>query len=73
MPKSRTVRTAEPNSLKPEPKVIILVKPVGTGTECVLKIRTGTEEFWNRPSTNMMSSLGKKGTRDSSFMFLGYL
>ena len=52
LPKSRTVRTAEPNSLKPEPKVIFLAKPVGTRTECVLKIRTGTEEFWNRPITS---------------------
>ena len=51
IPKSRTVRTEEPNLLKPEPKFRIQVKPVGTGTEYVLKIRTGTEEFGNRPST----------------------
>ena len=49
--KIRTVRTEEPNLLKLEPIIRIQVKPVGTGTEYVLKIRTGTEEFRNRPST----------------------
>ena len=37
---------------KPEPIVRLSVEPIGTGTEVKLKIRTGTEEFWNRPSTN---------------------
>ena len=30
---SRTVRTVKPNSLEPEPKVVHLVEPTGTGTE----------------------------------------
>ena len=52
-PKIRIVRTVEPNPLKPEPKAGLLVEPVRTGTEIVLKIRTGTEEFWNRPSSTI--------------------
>ena len=30
---------------------MLLAEPVGTGTEYFLKLRTGTEEFWNRPSS----------------------
>ena len=37
----RTVRTEEPNYLEPEPIVAVLVEPVETGTENLLKI-------WNR-------------------------
>ena len=42
--------------LKPELKVRFSLEPVGTGTECIIKIRTGTEEFWNRPSTNAQTT-----------------
>ena len=52
-PKIRIVLTVESNPLKPEPKAGLLVEPVRTGTEIVLKIRTGTEEFWNRPSSTI--------------------
>ena len=52
-PKIRIVTTVEPTPLKPEPKAGLLVEPVRTGTEIVLKIRTGTEEFWNRPSSRI--------------------
>ena len=52
-PKIRIVRTVESNPLKPELKAGLLVELVRTGTEIVLKIRTGTEEFWNRPSSNI--------------------
>ena len=51
--KLRTVRTEKPNPLEPEPKVVLLIEPYETGTECILKIKTGTEEFWNRPSTSV--------------------
>ena len=49
----RTVRTEKPNHPKPEPYDRNLLEPIETGTESCLKFRTGTEEFWNRPSTNV--------------------
>ena len=56
-PKIRIVRTVEPTPLKPEPTAGLLVEPVRTGTESVLKIRTETEEFWNRSSSNIQSGI----------------
>ena len=41
-PKSKTVRTVKPNFLKPEPKRGYLLEPIETGTECCLKLKTGT-------------------------------
>ena len=49
----RTVRTEEPNPLEPVTKFTFAMEPVRTGTECCLKFRTGTGEFWNRPSSNV--------------------
>ena len=51
----KTARTEEPDCVEPKPKVQFQVEPIRTGTECCLKFRTGTVEFWNRPSSIVKS------------------
>ena len=43
----------KPNNLEPDLKAFILLESIETETECFLKLRTGTEEFWNRTSTSI--------------------
>ena len=52
---TRTDGTEKPNDLEPDSKAFILLESIETETECFLKLRTGTEEFWNRTSTNLSS------------------
>ena len=49
---TRTDGIEKPNDLEPDPKAFILSESIETETECFLKFRTGTEEFWNRTSTS---------------------
>ena len=64
---SRTVRPEEPNPPKPEPKETILSKAIVTGTVSVAKFKTGTEEFWNRPSTSKIIKLQESQALTSHF------
>ena len=50
---TRTDGIEKPNDLEPDPKAFILLESIETETECFLKLRTGTEEFWNRTSTSI--------------------
>ena len=47
----RTDGIEKPNDLEPDSKAFILLESIETETECFFKLRTGTEEFWNRTST----------------------
>ena len=51
---TRTDGTEKPNDLEPDSKAFILLESKETETECFLKLRTGTEEFWNRTSTTVI-------------------
>ena len=47
----RTDGIEKPNDLEPDSKAFILLESIETETERFFKLRTGTEEFWNRTST----------------------